>query len=105
MTVLIMPEGESQEKPEAAPPAPEPSIEIVDTQTYGAVDALALIDGQGRVWRTFVRPWWDIASWLWWWLFPGDKKLVQVRQEGGKRTRIRAVKIADKHVRIGSPSK
>jgi hypothetical protein len=90
-------------EPETKPPEAEPVIEVVDTQAYN-VDALALIDIEGGVWRTFARPWWHLASWLWWFLFPGDKKMVQVRQEGGKKVRIRAVRVATKHVRVGKPS-
>src|SRR4051812_18989182 len=77
-------------------------IEIVESQAF-AVDGLAIMDKTGAVWRTHSRPWWDVASWLWWFLSPGDKKWVQVRQATGK-VRIRAVCVAKTTVQMGKPS-
>lgn len=74
-------------------------IEIVDVVAF-EVDGLALLDSHGAVWRTFARPWWDISSWLWWWLTPGRKQWVQLRRPEGK-VRIRAVRLSSRHVRIG----
>lgn len=76
------------------------SVEFVDVDAR-PVNGLALIDGQGRVWRTFSRPWWDIASWLWWWLTPGDKCWVQVRRADESKVRVRAAMLATNHVRVG----
>lgn len=88
------------EKPKSADSGVVTTIEFVgdDGQT---VNGIALIDRDGRVWRTFARPWWDIASWLWWWLSPGEKKWVVVRRVDRTKVRVRAVRLARKHVRVG----
>lgn len=78
-----------------------PSVEIVDSRSFG-VDGLALIERSGSVWRTFSRPWWDLSSWLWWWLMPGVKKFVLLRKSNGRKVRVRAVRVSKRHVYIGS---
>lgn len=75
-------------------------IEIVARASHD-VDGLALIDARDQVWRTFARPWWDVASWLWFWLAPGARRWVLVRDASGKRVRVRAFRVAKRHVRIG----
>lgn len=77
-------------------------VEIIESRAY-EVHGTVLIEPNDSVWYTFCRPWWDIASWLWWWLMPGQKKWVVVRRETGKRVRVPAVRIAKTHVRIGTP--
>lgn len=74
-------------------------IEFVQSESLGE-NALALIDKEGAVWYTFSRPWWDLASWLWWFLTPGRKKWVVARKVGNVKVRIRAVKLTKKHVRV-----
>ena len=65
------------------------------------VNGIALIEANGQVWRTFARPWWDLASWFWWWLTPGKRKWVQVRRVDDSKVRVRAVLLARKHIRVG----
>lgn len=79
------------------------SIEIVEAQAHH-VHRIAAIDASGAVWPTFSRPWWDIASWAWWLLMPGPKKWIQIRQASGRKVRVRAVRLAKSHIRIGSGS-
>jgi hypothetical protein len=62
----------------------------------------ALHDASGQVWLTFARPWWDVASWLWWWLVPGPRRWVVLRKASGGKVRIRACRIATKLVRIST---
>lgn len=73
-------------------------VEIDATDTTG----LALLDKSGQVWLTFARPWWDISSWLWWWLTPGRSAFVLLRKSTG-RVRVRAKQVAKRQVQIGSP--
>jgi hypothetical protein len=75
-------------------------IEFVSSNAK-STNALALIDAQGAVWYTFARPWWDIASWLWWVLTPGRKQWVIVRKDDNRKIRVRAVRLTGTHVRIG----
>ena len=81
---------------------PDPALEISETEAFH-VDGLALITRKDAVWVTFSRPWWDLAAWLWWFLFPGRKKWVKVLLGSGERVRIRAVRVADRFVRLGTP--
>jgi hypothetical protein len=75
------------------------SVDIVEVRSAKA-HRLTLIDKEGRVWLTFSRPWWDIASWFWWFLSPGAKRWIILRREG-KKTRVRAMKMSDASYRIG----
>lgn len=77
------------------------SVEIVGTHAHHA-NGLVFIAPDRSVWRTFRRPWWDIASWAWWWLSPGPKKWLVVRRDDVK-VRVRAVRLAPDHIMIGQP--
>jgi len=75
--------------------------EIVSTDAF-AIDGLTFIASDDSVWLTFLRPKWDVASWLWWWLYPGKKGFVLLRIRGEKlRVRTRCVRVASTHVRLG----
>jgi hypothetical protein len=63
----------------------------------------ALIAKDGSVWIVMSPRLWDIATWLWWWLAPVDRKCwVTLRTNDGGRLRARAVRVAANHVRMGS---
>jgi hypothetical protein len=63
----------------------------------------ALIAADDSVWIIVALPWWDIATRLWWWFCPTDKKgLLTMVDAGGTRVRVRAVRIASSHVRCPS---
>ena len=64
---------------------------------------LVLVDREDGCWLTFCRPWWDLASWLWWLLAPGETAWVLCRTGSGGRLRIRAKRVASAHARIGTP--
>lgn len=74
-------------------------IEIVHTDAWH-VHGLVLIK-DGAAWWTFARPWWDLASWLWWALTPGRKQWVMIRSQG-KCVRVRSVRLAPSTLRVGS---
>ena len=76
-------------------------IRIVETQTHH-VNGIALIEESGAVWFTFSRPWWDLASWLWWLLAPGEKRWAHIRDDNNKKVRIRAVHMATKYLKVGT---
>ncbi len=76
------------------------NIEIVEANAY-AHHGLVLIDAEDNVWRTFSRPWWDLAALFWWWLQDGEKKWVQIKCADGKKVRLRAVRLASSFLRIG----
>lgn len=75
-------------------------IEIIHRDAH-SVDGLALIDAKDEVWRTFARPWWHVGAWIWFWLAPGARRWILVRDGEGKRVRVRAFRVAKRHVRIG----
>jgi hypothetical protein len=61
----------------------------------------ALISGDDSVWVVVAPSLFDLATWLWWWIAPHDKKAwVTLNATGGKTIRARALRIAHKHVRI-----
>lgn len=80
-----------------------PPIEIVEATPF-PMNGLALVDQKGAVWLTFARPWWDISFWFWFWLAPGERAWVLLKRPGGVRIRIRAVCVAAKHIRVGTPA-
>jgi hypothetical protein len=66
---------------------------------------LALIASDDAVWLVVAARWWDIATWLWWWLHPSDKRArltLTLRDE--RRISVKAVRVATQHVRLrGKP--
>lgn len=76
------------------------SAEIVGAASYSA-HRLAIQEHDGSVWLTFCRPWYDLASWLWWALTPGKRAWLLVRREDGRRQRVRAVRLARNVVKMG----
>jgi hypothetical protein len=75
-------------------------FEIVHTEGK-QTDGLVFLDPKGGVWLTFLRPWWDLASWLWWVLSPGPKRWLVVTHDK-KKVRVRAVQVAPSHIRMGA---
>lgn len=82
----------------------------IEFEITGPVYGAALIAEDDSVWLA-VRPrWWDLATWLWWWLSPSDRKasvkLAVGDGIGGSTViRTRAVRISKKFVRIKGLSK
>lgn len=61
----------------------------------------ALLCSDGTVWVSVAPSWWDVATWLWWWLAPSDRKAWVVLRTGKASVRSRAIRVARKHVRLG----
>lgn len=62
----------------------------------------ALVAKDGTVWVAVSPAWWDIATWLWWWLCPMSKKAwVTIRTNDDRRLRSRAVRVAKSYVLLG----
>jgi hypothetical protein len=76
-------------------------VEIVEIDANDT-NGVAMLDASGQVWLTFARPWWDISSWLWWWLTPGRSAFALLRKPTG-RVRVRVKRVATTQIRIGSP--
>lgn len=61
----------------------------------------ALIAGDDTVWVAVHARWWDIATLLFWWLAPTDRKAwATLTTAQGEKVRARVYRIASKHVRI-----
>jgi hypothetical protein len=73
-------------------------LELVEMNAY-PVHGMAVLFGQ-EVWLTFSRPWWDFASWFWYWLAPGKRKWLLVRKDG-QRVRVRAVRVSKRIITVG----
>jgi hypothetical protein len=62
----------------------------------------ALIAKDGTVWVAICPAWWDLATWLWWWLCPLSKKAwVTIKTNDNRRLRSRAVRVARTYVILG----
>jgi len=62
----------------------------------------ALKDKTGAVYITVAPGPFDVATWLWWWLAPSDKRVwVHLRTGDGQKVRARAIRIATRLVTIG----
>jgi hypothetical protein len=82
----------------------KPFVKTFELNVEGARD-LALIDDAGAVWTVVpihYSRWWDFATLLWWFFCPADKRAVVVmRLSDQRKVRVRCVRIASKHVRLG----
>ena len=70
----------------------------------------AMIADDDSVWIAIHPKWWDLATWIWWWFCPSDRKsaitiCVNDGVGGVDRVRTRAVRVAKKHVRVRNLSK
>ncbi len=66
----------------------------------------ALLAADDSVWIAIAPFPWDIATWLWWWLCPIDKKaFALLNTTQGNKIRVKVVRVAHRHVRFrGLPS-
>lgn len=65
----------------------------------------AMIADDDSVWIAIQPNWWDLATWIWWWFCPSDRKsAITIRVDdgvgGADLVRTRAVRVAKKHVRV-----
>jgi hypothetical protein len=61
----------------------------------------ALIARDDSVWVAVCLRWWDIASILFWWLAPSDRKAwATLTNVHGEKVRARVIRIARNHVHI-----
>lgn len=68
----------------------------------------ALIAQDDSIWVAVAPSWWAIATWFWWWLCPGNRKATVLLTTAGEhvKVRYRAIRIADKYVRVhGMPKR
>lgn len=73
---------------------------IAETAAYKQHGTI-IINSAGGVWFTFSKPWWSILWWLWWWLTPGVKGMVLLQLEDKRSAYVRAVRLAETHVKLG----
>lgn len=62
---------------------------------------VAFIAADDSVWVGVSLEWWDIASWIWWWLAPGDRKAwIIAKDSAGRSIRVRGVRMSRRYVHI-----
>jgi hypothetical protein len=72
-------------------------VQVDATEQHGT----ALIAKDDSVWVVLAPRAWDIATWLWWWLAPSDRKRwVTLNATDGGKIRARSIRVARRHVRI-----
>jgi hypothetical protein len=75
-------------------------VKSVELKLEGLVD-LALVGGDDSVWLVVPLRWWDLATWVWWFMCPADRKAkVALTLMDGKKVNVKAVRVAVKHVRV-----
>jgi hypothetical protein len=79
------------------------AVRTIEFEVDGAKD-LALIDNADGVWVVvpihYMR-WWDLATFIWWFFCPMDKKAtIKLRFTDGKQVLVRAIRVATKYVRL-----
>jgi hypothetical protein len=66
-----------------------------------AVSDLALIASDDSVWLVVMMRWWDIATWLWWFLHPADKRArLKLTMKDERIVSVKAVRVATRHARL-----
>jgi len=62
----------------------------------------AIIAPDDTVWIAYCPRPWDLATRLWWFFCPVDKKgWMTLTTKDGRKVRTRAIRVAHRHVRIG----
>lgn len=66
-----------------------------------AVTDLAFIASDDSVWLAVSARWWDLATWIWWWLHPADKRArFTLTLKDERRISVKAIRIATRHARV-----
>ncbi len=66
-----------------------------------SVKDLALIASDDSIWLVVPKRWWDLATLVWWLFCPQDRKaLVKLTLTDEKRVTFRAIRVANRHVRV-----
>lgn len=64
---------------------------------------MVFIDDNDAVWLAKRVRWWDLATVLWWWLTPSDKKAkIKLTLRNGSTVNVHTVRVATKHARVRS---
>lgn len=80
------------------------NVRRIEVTTQDLTHPCFLIREDGSVWAVLLVRWWDIATWLWWWLCPSDKKsVICMRLSDGLSLRCPARRIATKYFQTGRP--
>lgn len=75
-------------------------VKSVELQLDGIND-LALLGQDDSIWLVVPLRWWDLATVIWWWMCPADKRAkVTLTMVDGKKVNVRAIRVATKHVRV-----
>lgn len=62
---------------------------------------LALIGSDESIWIVVPLRWWDLATFIWWYFVPFDKKRkVALTMGDGSKVSFRAVRVASRYVRV-----
>ncbi len=77
----------------------------VEFELSGPAYGTALVAQDDSVWIAVQPRWWDLATWVWWWFAPSDRKAtVTLRVDdgvgGSTAVRTRAVRVSKKFVRV-----
>jgi hypothetical protein len=73
-------------------------------EVIGRPHGTALLAADDSIWVVFNPPWYDLATWIWWWMCPSERRakvtLTTHDDEDNVKGKFRAIHIADKYVRI-----
>jgi predicted AlkP superfamily pyrophosphatase or phosphodiesterase len=77
----------------------------VEFELSGPTSGTAMIADDDSVWVAVEPRWWDLATWLWWFLCPsGRRAVVRLRVAdgvgGATLVRTRAMCVAQRHIRV-----
>jgi len=77
-----------------------PHVNALDLGSRSAHET-ALIAKDGSVWVAVSPAWWDLASWLWWWFSPADRRAIVILYTANEvAVRVRALRIARKSIAL-----
>jgi hypothetical protein len=75
-------------------------LKEIELERDGTKD-LALIDSQDAVWLVVPFRWWDLATLLFWFFCPADRKArAKLTLTSGEKVSFRVVRVASRHIRI-----
>jgi hypothetical protein len=77
------------------------ALKAIELELSGTRDLALISERDSSVWLAVPLRWWDLATLIWWLFAPADRKAeVRLTLGDGSKVKLKAVRVASRHVRV-----